>query len=315
MSSADIEISLDAVIVAVTDGVPRLLTIEGPDGAPALPSGLLEPQDETLEIGLRRWVQEQTGLALGYAEQLYTFGDRVRGPSVPDEVRRLSIAYLALVGEGRPSAGASWQDIYAFFPWEDHRRGRPVVIDAVIRPALARFAEAGGAERAARSERVKIAFGDAARSFDGVRVLERYELLYEVGLLHEAVGGRSAEGGRDDVGVAADVVASRPMYLDHRRIAATALGRLRGKLTYRPVVFELLPPTFTLLQLQRLVEALAGVGLHKQNFRRLVESAGLVEGTGAYARTGGRPAELFRFRREVLGERPRPGVGRPWVRT
>ncbi len=105
------------------------------------------------------------------------------------------------------------------------------------------------------------------------------------------------------------------MYLDHRRIAATALGRLRGKLTYRPVVFELLPDRFTLLQLQQVVEALAGVGLHKQNFRRLVEGAGLVEGTGEHARTGGRPAELFRFRREVLGERPRPGVGTPWVRA
>ena len=70
------------------------------------------------------------------------------------------------------------------------------------------------------------------------------------------------------------------MALDHRRILATALGRVRGKLKYRPVVFELLPPTFTLSRLQRVVEALAGVRLHKQNFRRLVERGGLVEGTG-----------------------------------
>jgi hypothetical protein len=105
------------------------------------------------------------------------------------------------------------------------------------------------------------------------------------------------------------------MALDHRRILATALGRLRGKLKYRPVVFELLPSTFTLLQLQRVVEALAGVRLHKQNFRRLVETGGLVEGTGRFhAGTGGRPAELFRFRREVLRERPAPGVGLPGVR-
>ena len=96
------------------------------------------------------------------------------------------------------------------------------------------------------------------------------------------------------------------MALDHRRILATALGRLRGKIKYRPVVFELLPPTFTLLQLQQVVEALAGVRLHKQNFRRLVENAGLVEGTGRQdAQTGGRPAELFVFRREVDLPRPR----------
>ena len=103
-----------------------------------------------------------------------------------------------------------------------------------------------------------------------------------------------------------------PLKLDHRRIAAVALARLRGKLNYRPVVFELLPERFTLLDLQRTVESLAGVRLHKQNFRRLVEKGGLVEATGRRDyETGGRPAGLFRFRREVLLERPAPGVGLP----
>jgi hypothetical protein len=70
-----------------------------------------------------------------------------------------------------------------------------------------------------------------------------------------------------------------------------------------------MPPEFTLLELQRTVEALSGIRLHKQNFRRLVEGQGLVEGTGRMSRSaGGRPAELFRFRREVLRERPAPGV-------
>jgi hypothetical protein len=99
------------------------------------------------------------------------------------------------------------------------------------------------------------------------------------------------------------------MAFDHRRILATAMSRLRGKLKYRPVVLELMPPTFTLLRLQQTVEALAGMGLHKQNFRRLMEDQGLVEGTGKFAtQARGRPAELFRFRREVLRERPAPGV-------
>jgi hypothetical protein len=106
------------------------------------------------------------------------------------------------------------------------------------------------------------------------------------------------------------------MGLDHRRIAAQALGRLRGKLRYRPVVFELLPPTFTLGRLQRVVEALSGVRLHSQNFRRLVAKGGLVELTGEVdASTGGRPAAVYRFRREVLRERPAPGVGLPGLRT
>ena len=135
-------------------------------------------------------------------------------------------------------------------------------------------------------------------------MLERYELLYEAGLVSEAARtrGRTSRREAERLGEA--------MALDHRRLMATALGRLRGKLKYRPVVFELVPPTFTLLRLQRVVEALAGARLHKQNFRRLVEKGGLVEGTGVVEPRGvGRPAELFRFRREVLRERRAPGVG------
>ena len=101
----------------------------------------------------------------------------------------------------------------------------------------------------------------------------------------------------------------QPMLHDHRRILATAMGRLRAKMKYRPVIFELMPATFTLTALQRTVEAISGRHLHKQNFRRLVESAAVVEATGEMSHaTGGRPAALFRFRREVLQERPAPGL-------
>ena len=131
-------------------------------------------------------------------------------------------------------------------------------------------------------------------------MLERYELLYEAGLAQEY---SRDNGGRQEDGVGA------AMMFDHRRILATAIARLRGKMKYRPVVFELMAPSFTLLELQRTVEALLGRRLHKQNFRRLVAEQGLVEGTGKVAASGrGRPAELFRFRREVLRERPAPGL-------
>ena len=105
------------------------------------------------------------------------------------------------------------------------------------------------------------------------------------------------------------------MISDHRRILATGLGRLRGKLKYRPVVFELTPPEFTLSALQRAMEAVAGVPLHKQNFRRAVERSDLVEGLDRLdAGAGGRPAELFRFRREALGARPVSGLPLPRLR-
>jgi hypothetical protein len=150
---------------------------------------------------------------------------------------------------------------------------------------------------------VAIAFGTGETSWDPIRALDRYELLYATGCIPEATAGAARDG-------KASALLGRPMALDHRRIVASALDRLRGKLSYRPVVFELLPETFTLNQLMRVVEALVGRRLHKPNFRRLVEQGQLVERTGALdARTGGRPAELFRFRREVLLERPAPGLG------
>ena len=120
--------------------------------------------------------------------------------------------------------------------------------------------------------------------------------------------GLAQEYGRDNGGRLEGGVGAAMMF-DHRRILATAIARLRGKMKYRPVVFELMAPSFTLLELQKTVEALLGRRLHKQNFRRLVAEQGLVEGTGKFSASArGRPAELFRFRRDVLRERPTPGL-------
>ncbi len=313
-------IVLNAVIVAVTEEVPRILTVREASsntGGPldALPFGPLDPVlDKTLERGVRRWVSEQAGQDLGYVEQLYTFGDRHRDPGeIRGGPRVVAVAYLALVRESRPSGirEARWRDWYKFFPWEDWRAGRPAIIDERIVPELVEWAKSASsaAARRERRERIDITFGLADVPWDGERVLERYELLYEVGLVDEARReGHAPESAKPGT-------IGEPMALDHRRILASALSRLRGKLKYRPVVFELLPTTFTLLQLQRVLEALAGVRLHKSNLRRLVETGGLVERTGkAVAQTGGRPAELFRFRRDVWRERPAPGVGLPGLR-
>jgi hypothetical protein len=303
---ASLAIRLSAVIVTATVGEPRVLTLRiGREPIEALPSGPLEVEHRTLEIGLRAWVERQTGQRLGYVEQLYTFGDRDRvetGEAVPG--RALTVAYVALVREAGPAAvgDAVWQNWYRFFPWEDWRSGKPMGLASVEeRLALWVRQAATEAERRLREERVGLAF---AASWNDELVLERYELLYEAGLIQE----RWRDLGRP---VPADdgPVFGMPMAADHRRILATAIGRLRGKIKYRPVVFELMPPAFTLLQLQRTVEALSGVRLHKQNFRRLVEQQGLVEETGGIsAATGGRPARLVRFRREVLLERPAPGL-------
>ena len=169
--------------------------------------------------------------------------------------------------------------------------------------------------------RVDTALAFAPFALDGAtwneeRVLERYELLYEAGLAPEAARDRArAQGGAPQEPHALAPALGEPMISDHRRILATGLGRLRGKLKYRPVIFELMPEAFTLSALQRTVEAISGVALHKQNFRRVVERTGLVEGLGRIdADTGGRPAELFRFRRELLAARPASGLSLPLLR-
>ena len=306
---AALSIGLGAVIVAASEHEPRVLTIRNaaPGVAPveALPAGPLEAEHRTLELGLRSWVERQTSQRLGYVEQLYTFGDRDRlvGAGAAADPA-LTVAYLALVREMRPggSAEAVWQNWYRYFPWEDWRSGRPSSL-AEIEAALTAWvgAASGEAEARLREVRVQVAFGLHAAAWNEELVLERYELLYEAGLVAEAARDRGEGSALDATGVA--------MAVDHRRILATAVGRLRGKIKYRPVVFELMPPTFTLSQLQRTVEALSGVRLHKQNFRRLVEQQGLVEETGEIsAATGGRPARMVRFRPEVALERPAPGL-------
>ncbi|MBI4725471.1 MAG: NAD regulator, partial [Rhodomicrobium sp.] len=246
-----------------------------------------------------------------YAEQLYTFGDRGRHALPGDEgLHVVSIGYLALTRteEAPLMPGVKWSAWYAHLPWEDWRNGKPHILTEEIEPRLeewARRREAAGAPRRplARMDRLRMCFGHSG-AWDDERVLERYELLYEAGLVAEAArDGRAAA--MDWSGLPA---LGRPMMFDHRRILATAMSRLRGKLKYRPVIFELMPETFTLFDLQRVVEAILGTYLHKQNFRRLVENAGLVEPTGHVTeRTGGRPARVYRFRRDVLLERPAPG--------
>jgi hypothetical protein len=313
-----VEIGLNAAIVAVVDNEPVVLIVRAEsDSAGAtdlLPFGPFTPRHHrTLEAGLRAWVREQTGLDLGYAEQLYTFGDRGRHADQNDTSPPVvSVGYLALTqaANSHELSSGMWRPWYHYFPWEDWRRGRPDIIAREIEPLLKAWAEqlshAPTPQRPiARADRVRMCFGFDGSAWDEEKVLDRYELLYEAGLVDEARrDGRSAATQWQDF-----PKLGAPMQLDHRRILATAINRTRAKIKYRPVVFELMPDEFTLYELQKTVEAILGPHLHKQNFRRLVEGAGLVEPTGDMkTRTGGRPAKLFRFRREVLLERPAPGV-------
>jgi hypothetical protein len=301
-------VDLVAVIVCVTEGRPRVMTVGQGE---ALPSGPFELGHRSLQSSLRARVERQTGHRLGYTEQLYTFADSDRTREAGDQ-HAISISYLGLTRKDSASdqLEAGWRNWYDYFPWEDRRAGPSRFLADTIAPVRSwARTTTEPALRRDRRQRVATAFGLDGIDWNEELVLQRYELLYEAALVPEALRARRMDDG-------SNLVPGRPMMSDHRRILATGMARLRAKIKYRPVVFELMASTFTLLQLQSAVEALAGRPMHKQNFRRLITQQDLVEETGATtSETRGRPAKLFRFRHAVLAERAVAGTKLPISRA
>jgi hypothetical protein len=266
-------------------------------------------RDRTFERALRDFVTDQTGFRLGFVEQLYTFGDAgratPRATPTPDQRREVSVGYLALTPDAAQGQthDAHWDAVFDFFPWEDRRADNPALHAALVE-GLTRWS--GADDRRTARARALFALTPDHR-WNEERVLERYELLYEARLVAEA--WRDA---RQTPPEASALLPGAPMGSDHRRILATGLGRLRSKLKYRPVLFDLTPGLFTLSELQAAAEAVSGLTLHKQNFRRGVERTGLVEPTGQLSSaTGGRPAELFRFKGVDPQTGAAPGLSLP----
>lgn len=285
-----------AVIAAIVDGEPSVLTLDDPL---RLPAGPLLPGHRSLQAATRTWVEEQTGRQLGYLEQLYTFADvdREFGPG-----RHLSISYLGLTrDDGCAATLGTWVSWYRMFPWEDRRSVEPALLDGLLDWADQISGDAS------RRRRCAVTFGLDDYPWLPEWTLQRYELLYEAGLVPESPDAWRQPDDR--------LAPGEPMLGDHRRVLATGIARLRTKIQYRPVVFELMPDEFTLRELQTCVEAIAGRAIHTQNFRRLVDGQDLVEETDGFVDTGGRPARLYRFRRRVVDERQAAGTKLPTTRS
>lgn len=293
---------LAAVLIAVTDSEAKVLTVEQGN---ALPYGPLDPIHSSLQAGVRQWVETQTHQPLGYVEQLYTFMDTDRKTSSGHYL--VYISYLGLVREEvtHLESEATWINWYDYFPWEDHRDGRPAFIETEFLPIFKHWISSGNtiAEQKSREQRVSLCWGLPPFSWNEEYVLQRYELMYEIGILPEALSQKTA---------LLQDYCGKKMAHDHRRVLASAMARLRAKIKYRPVIFELMPPSFTLWQLQQSIEALGGITLHKQNFRRFIMQQELIEETGDMDLTGpGRPARLYQFRDDVLLERSLSGSKLP----
>ncbi|WP_201582589.1 NUDIX hydrolase [Psychrobacter jeotgali] len=312
-----------AVLVAITNHTARVLTV---DQGKLLPNGPLMPLHRSLQAGVRQWVEEQTEQPLGYIEQLYTFVDTNRRNV--DGHALVYVSYLGLVQEEQTQelpSKALWRDWYDYFPWENHLQGMPSIITDFILPALFDWAAAAPDEitQQRRRQRIGLCWGingdgpgnstqstsknytdsnDDKNQHGGwlpEHVLLRYEMLYEAGLIPEAPS-YSPSSQASKLPADWSQIIGMPMYYDHRRVIATAISRLRAKIEYRPLIFGLMPDTFTLSQLQQSVEALSGVRLHKQNFRRLLDSQNLVMATGeSSSAQRGRPAKLYRFCHDI----------------
>lgn len=321
--SQSITVDLTAVILRVKESEPQVMTVRSPL---SLPSGGFNPEKHrTLELGLRNWVQEQTGLSLNYVEQLYTYGNWHRKGDV-------TVGYYALVPYVKTDSSlpGKWHNLYDFFPWEDFRKGLPEIVGRVIKPSIDNWISqsANKQEEEDRKERVRVNFNNF-KTWDKSRVLFRYEILYEVGLVEEAQ--RDWDDWANDAKYRLPITTSliedsnyrdlsrkmgASMEGDHRRILASTLARVRGKLPYRPIVFKLLPEDFTLLKIQHYYEGLIGDSLHKQNFRRYLKQGKYVEETGEMDSSGpGRPAALYRFRKDVEAERVNLGLNLPFRKS
>src|SRR3954447_17194034 len=182
----------------------------------ALPGGFVD-MGETLEPAAKRELQEETGIARLYLEQLYTFGDPGRDP----RGHTVTVAYYALV------------------KMSDHP---PVAVD-----------DAAAVEWFPASRPPKLAF-------------------------------------------------------DHDKILKVALERLRGKVRYQPIGFELLPQKFTLGQLQRLYEIVLERELDKRNFRKKILGMKLLIGLDETQKdVAHRAAKLYRFDKERYRELVKQG--------
>ncbi len=203
-------VTVDTVVFGATGGALQVLLIQRAGepfvGSWAIPGGFVDP-DEDLDDAARRELAEETGVAISFLEQLYTFGTPGRDP----RGHVITVAYVALV----------------------------------------------------RPEQVHVRAASDARAAGWFQI-----------------------------------DALPPLAFDHDRILDVALRRVRAKVQYQPIGFELLPEDFTLGQLQEVYETVLGRAVDKRNFRRKIKQMGVLEATGR-RQTGvpHRAPELFRFDR------------------
>jgi len=264
-------VTVDMLIFTVTDEeranyrklsekTLKLLLIKRGDhpdmGQWALPGGFVRFKESVEEAALRE-LREETNIDQVYMEQLYTWGDVNRDP----RTRVISCSYMALVDRGSLNVQAGDDAVDAGWfgvEYEVVQEQRQLIADGLRREKL-----------------VKITL-----SHETVQLSALVKLV-------EIREGRVCK-------VEREILESRGIGFDHAKIIEYAIERLRNKLEYTDIVFNLMPEAFTLSELQQVYEVILGRPLLAAAFRRKI--APMVEETKRFTKNAGhRPSRFYRF--------------------
>lgn len=231
----------------------------------AIPGGFVD-MVESMDKAAKRELKEETGVDNVYLEQLYTFGDVGRDP----RMRVISTCYMALVDSSRITAVAG-DDA------EDVKWFKVVGLNDM-------FQNREETAEGLRVTREKELFLESVDGEVEIRTLLRQEERHVRGLVEQEteILGEKGEG----------------LAFDHAKVVSYGIERLRNKIGYTGVAFNLLPRYFTITEVQKIYEAILGRKLLAPNFRRKITPM-LKETDQVYTEGQHRPAKMFEYNMEI----------------
>lgn len=240
--------------------VLKLLLIKRGDhpclGQWALPGGFVDSQESLEEAALRE-LKEETNIGNIYMEQLYTWGDVDRDP----RTRIISASYLSLIDSSALEVKAS----------DDADDAQWFTVTC----------------RLQQEQKDVTARGYILQQYFRLSLSNHQDRLQAVVKITKTVEGKVTK-------ISREIVESGGIAFDHAKIIAYGVERLRNKIEYADIAFNMMPELFTLTELQQVYEVILDKELLKANFRRKI--AGLVIETNEYTKDAGhRPSKLYRF--------------------
>ncbi len=222
----------------------------------AVPGGFVN-MDESLEVAAKRELKEETNIENIYMEQLYTYGDVARDP----RSRVISCCYMSLIDSSSLNVVAS----------DDAKEAKFFEIQYKLKEEQKNINNNGY---------IKAKFYQLTLTSDDIKLVALIKVT-----IH-------AEG--KNISVTREIVESKQIAFDHALAISYGIERLRNKIEYTDIAFNLMPEAFTLTELQQVYEVILDTELLKANFRRKITD--MVIETNAYTKDKGhRPSKLYHF--------------------